>query len=348
MHSHKEYVMRDIFIGTSALPSANVDLMKQAGIGWLRHGFPFPDRLGGELSERYVQAREAARQRSAQGFRLMGVSPGLGIGTMKEDEQGQLRMVWQGRTPPWMGQPGTPEFARHYRELCTFLASDLRGVVQMWQIANELEIPQFAGPLNMRQACDLVIQAAHGLKEGDPDLIVGANTGGSVRSYYLYGRLYADPRAPLDYCGVDQYYGTWQAGGPDTWRERLQELWDLTGLRVLINEWGYASAGGLQALEEQQVRAPICQTHKWRNAWGSGHTAEVQGEYVRVAHEILNEKRDILLGAFFYRWEDQDRCWQCGRADCPVETAWGLVDRQGQPKPAYHTFREGVRRLLAG
>jgi len=66
----------------------------------------------------------------------------------------------------------------------------------------------------MRQACDLVIEAAHGLKEGDRDLIVGTNTGGSVRSYYLYGRLYADPRAPLDYCGVDQYYGTWQAGGP--------------------------------------------------------------------------------------------------------------------------------------
>jgi len=54
-------------------------------------------------------------------------------------------MVWQGRTPPWMGQPGTSEFARHYRELCAFLAADLHGVVQMWQIANELEIPQFAG-----------------------------------------------------------------------------------------------------------------------------------------------------------------------------------------------------------
>ena len=56
--------MSDIIIGTSALPTADVALMQQAGIGWLRHGFgyPFVDKLGGELSERYLkgQGRGAA------------------------------------------------------------------------------------------------------------------------------------------------------------------------------------------------------------------------------------------------------------------------------------------------
>jgi len=341
--------MQQAIIGTSALSEADVTRMKEAGIGWLRHGFPYPyvDRLGGELSPRYLSAREDALHRHTQGFQLMGVTPGLGIGTMQPDAQGRYQLVWRDGFPRWMGRPSTTEFLRSYREMCAFLADDLKGLVQMWQIANELEIPQFAGPLNMRQACELVIEAAHGLKGADPDLVVGTNTGGSTRSYYLYGRLYADPNAPLDYCGVDQYYGTWQAGGPDTWRERLQELWELTGLPVLINEWGYSSAGGVASREERDSRAPVCQTRRWRNAWGGGHTPEVQAEYVRLAYDAFCEKRDIMLGAFFYRWEDQAACWQCGRADCPVETAWGLVDRHGNPKPAFYTFKDGVQRLLA-
>ena len=148
---------------------------------------------------------------------------------------------------------------------------------------------------------------------------------------------------------MDQYYGTWQAGGPDTWRERLQELWDLTGLKVLINEWGYSSAG--RRADAGGAAGGTCPSARRTNGATPGaaaHTPEVQADYVRVAHEIFYEKRDILLGAFFYRWEDQEQCWQCGRADCPVETAWGLVDREGQPKRAYYTFRDGVQRLLSG
>jgi hypothetical protein len=340
--------MSDIIIGTSALPTADVALMRQAGIGWLRHsfGYPFVDKLGGELSERYVKAKEEARRRNAQGFQLMGVTPGLGLGTMQPDAQGRLSMVWKDDFPAWMGRPGTPAFTRAYREMCTFMAEDLKGLVQLWQIANELEIVQFAGPLNMAQACDLVLEATQGLKAGDPTQLVGTNTGGSTRSYFLYGRLFARPDHGMDYCGVDQYYGTWQEGGPDTWAERLQELWDLTGMKVLINEWGYSSAGGLQTLEEKQVRGPVCQSHKWRNAWGAGHTPEVQAEYMRRAYEVFVEKKDILMGAFLYRWEDQATCWQCGKADCPVETAWGIVDTQNRPKPAYGAFKEGVQKLV--
>ena len=50
---------------------------------------------------------------------------------------------------------------------------------------------------------------------------------------------------------------------------------------------------------------------------------------------VLRKHREMLLGAFFYRWEDQERCWQCGAPDCPAETAWGLVDKDGSPKPAF-------------
>jgi len=38
--------------------------------------------------------------------------------------------------------------------------------------------------------------------------------------------------------------------------------------------------------------------------------------------------------------------WQCGSPDCPIETAWGLVDGEGKPKPSLTAFKEGVDRLV--
>ena len=68
---------------------------------------------------------------------------------------------------------------------------------------------------------------------------------------------------------------------------------------------------------------------------------------VREAFDAFVSQKDALLGVFFYRWEDQERCWQCGSPDCPIETAWGLVDIEGNPKPAYGAFARGVASLTA-
>jgi len=62
---------------------------------------------------------------------------------------------------------------------------------------------------------------------------------------------------------------------------------------------------------------------------------------------VFRRHRDKLLGQFFCRWEDQEACWQCGSPDCPIETAWGLVDLRGRPKPSFHAFRDGVAALKA-
>jgi hypothetical protein len=341
----------NLAIGVSAMRGADTALMQQAGIGWVRQDFDFPftDRLGGALTEKYVQAREEAREWNAKGFQVMGVTPLIGIGGYKPDSAGQLRFVWNDWLPDWMGAPGSAELNRRYRSLCEFLADDLRGVVQMWQIVNEMDITMFAGPLNPRQSCELILEAAHGLKTGDPALAVGTNTAGSDRAYYLYGRLFADPDAPLDYCGVDAYYGSWAEGSPERWGDRITELNALTGVKVMVNEWGFASRGDVVTEEERRrVRAgaSYCQFRKWPHAWGAGHTPESQADYVRVGFDQFVAHRESLMGAFFYRWEDQEACWQCGSPECPLETAWGLVDVGNRPKPSYHAFRDGVARLL--
>jgi hypothetical protein len=347
--------MADLIIGTSAYPNADPVRLREAGIGWIRQDFPIPfaDRLGGSLTDDFLKAREAARAWQAKGFHLMGVTPLTGIGTHKPDAEGNLHLTWNSWLPAWMGEPNTEKHTRDYQEICAFLAQDLRGVVQMWQISNELNIPMFAGPLIPYNACELILQGAIGLKENDPGLIVGPNSALPTLRYYFYGRLFADPRARyLDYCGVDGYYGTWDGGGPWSWDAELAELRDLTRTKILVNEWGYSSAGAVMTREEfaasEEAQSPslICQNQKWRFGWGSGHNLESQGEFVRQAMDVFREHREYLLGAFFYRWEDQERCWQCDSPTCPAETAWGLVDLQGNPKPAFYAHKEGVRAIV--
>ena len=335
-------------IGTSAYPTADKALLREAGIGWVRVGFPFPfaDRLGGSLTQEYRRSRADAAKLSAAGLKVLGITPLPGIATKEPDAEGHLVGRWRDFFPAWCGALGSAQCLRAYEETCRWLAGDLRGIVPAWQIANELDIAEFAGPLNPRQACDLILAAARGLKGEDASLAVGHNPAGNPKAYYFFGHLYAQAKGLLDYCGIDGYYGTWCSGGPEDWAGRIRELHDLTGRPVLVNEWGFSSVGGVMTAEEIASHLPVCQLGKWKYTWGPGHTPQGQARFVEAAFEAFCACREMLLGAFFYRWEDQDKCWQCGSPACPAETAWGLVDLHGRPKPAFGAFQEGVRRLV--
>ena len=348
--------MNSFIIGTSAYPTADHNLMKEGGIGWVRQGFPFPfaDRVGSSLAQRYVKAKERSKAWRDKGFNVMGITPLFGGEKYKEDANGVLVPVWNSRAPLWMGSPGSGEFLNNYRNVCTFLAKDLKGIVGMWQIANEMDAKKFSGPLGLRRACQLILASAESLKEADDSLVVGTNTAGIDKSYYFYGRLYSDPEYShyLDYCGVDQYFGTWQNGGPANWDPLIAELHDVTEKEILVNEWGYSSSGQIMNEEEKQLASlgsyyNVCMFKKWPFVWNRAHSPEVQAEYILEAFKMFRRHRDKVIGMFYYRWEDQETCWGCGAKDCPAETAYGLVTVAGQPKPGYAAFKEGVQHFLS-
>jgi hypothetical protein len=82
---------------------------------------------------------------------------------------------------------------------------------------------------------------------------------------------------------------------------------------------------------------------KWRRSWGGDRqTPEKQARYFEETLEILlPDPRIAEILLFLFR--DLDRCWSCGQADCPLETAWGFTDRDGRRKPVF----EAVQRLIA-
>ncbi len=69
------------------------------------------------------------------------------------------------------------------------------------------------------------------------------------------------------------------------------------------------------------------------------HTPEDQAKFFTdTINRLYN--LDFLCGAIVYCYTDSDACYICGQSDCPVETGWGLVDLNGEPKPAYYAVQE--------
>ncbi|MDR0530569.1 MAG: hypothetical protein LBG83_00680 [Oscillospiraceae bacterium] len=72
---------------------------------------------------------------------------------------------------------------------------------------------------------------------------------------------------------------------------------------------------------------------------GYPHTPEGQAKFYSVMLPKL-EKKKYLIGSFIYCYSDSEYCYVCGQPDCPIETRWGLVYRDGTPKPAYYTVQK--------
>ncbi len=72
---------------------------------------------------------------------------------------------------------------------------------------------------------------------------------------------------------------------------------------------------------------------------GIPHTPEGQAKFFRKVIKLFY-KLDFVCGTIIYCYSDYEKCGYCGQTDCPTETRWGLVDRQGNPKPAYYAVKE--------
>lgn len=69
------------------------------------------------------------------------------------------------------------------------------------------------------------------------------------------------------------------------------------------------------------------------------HTPEGQAKCLADSIKRF-DNLDFVCGAFVYCYSDSSSCYICGQSDCPVETGWGLVDGNGDPKPSYYAVRD--------
>lgn len=82
-----------------------------------------------------------------------------------------------------------------------------------------------------------------------------------------------------------------------------------------------------------------CELQDGFGLYGFPHTHEGQADFFSYTLPKI-QKLDYVIGTIVYCWADSGDCYVCGQEDCPVETKWGLVDSEGNPKPAYYAVQE--------
>ena len=309
-------------------PRQRLDLMQQAGVEWVRCDVPFPfeDKVG-NVSQKFRNFTEQVHTWNRAGFRVMGITP--------------YPRGWNVDA----GTSGSSHFLHVYEEACKFMAQEFGDIVQGWQISNELNLESFRHPLTEEQALAFAKQGGSGVRRGNTSALVGVNMAGFGKSALrMYSELYPNNDVEFDYIGTDGYFGSWEAGGPESWHEKLALLHEKTGKPIIIQEFGYASKGDVMTPEERTAGKSPHELKKWGHAWCDGHTPEVQAAYLEETYRIFIDTSTVL-GAIWYCWSDHEKCWNCGAPDCPCETAWGLVDVNEVPKPAYYAFSHVAKSL---
>lgn len=348
------------------------DIQQMLGMGlkWARPVYtPYPYAQDGSLSREYVEYRNELRRLHAGGMKIISISP-------------QPRVFIEAGIMP-VGE----EALRHVRQVCRFVAEDLADCVSAWQIGNELCFVYFRAPLSDDEACDFIIQSMLGMREGNPNAMLGHNSLDDLMHWLPWCRRIEEETGGSDYLGFDLYAGSWSPGWVETYVQTVDKLYDALHLPVLLAEFGYASKGevadDLEAdmiawlkergfdgyadmenrLEEligflpEQMQNTMRRAgnkkdqlsylyqskshilHKWWKTSPWPHTEDAQREFFDQLLGLLIAHPHVI-GAIAFKWQDNERCFPCGSADCPCETAWGLVRRDGSEKPAADVFRK--------
>jgi hypothetical protein len=227
-------------------------------------------------------------------------------------------------------------------------------------VANEVDIWIFRDTLTIEQSAEFLKAGLRGMRDAGKDLKIGVNitlfpskpgeVDGNTDKHegvFIAKSIYHDPSLEVDYVGFDSYPGTWREGGVESWNEYLDAFYALTKKPIIIQEFGYSSAGDLMTAEEAASGVYPCEIKKWKFAWKGAHTPEVQADFITESYKIFAQK-PFVIGATYFSWKDANTCWQCGAPDCPAETAWGLVDRANNLKPSYHSLKASLETYFKG
>jgi len=320
--------------------------MRDAGIGWVRneiHGLDLARFVRGEKQpvnfERFRQKIAELRQ---DGFQIMALTPGP-------------REMTESGT-----KPGSPEYYETFRRLCAFLGEEFKGLIDYWQIANELDIWIFRDTLDLEQSVEFLKAGLRGMREAGRDLKIGVNitlfpsrpgeVDGNTDKHegeFIAKAIFQDPTMDIDYAGFDSYPGSCREGGAESWDEYLDAFHALVKKPIIVQEYGYSSAGEIMTEEENRSGTYPCKLKKWRYGWKGAHSPEVQADFVTESLKVFARK-PYVIGATYYAWKDSRTCWECGSADCPIQTAFGLLDCQDNFKPSYHSLKAGLKTYFKG
>lgn len=351
------------------------ELITGANIEWLREDIPIPIAPDGSRNIYYDYWKAEMQEYVDNGIRIMGVTP-------YPDDYIAVGL-----------DPRIPENEEKIKEIAVFYLEDLKGIVDAYQITNEMGVDRFTEPLTLEEAARFIGIQLEAMYPVKGDIITGYNLcaqamlqlPGLMREYHQY----------CDYVGIDVYLGCFEniTKNADMYLTALKYVRFATGKPVMMCEFGYIGLGepksaaekkeileGYGYSSEKEAIADIdnfiaqlppdikeefdeyyadlsaeekgallfdgeysnhiyCELAEGIGLYGFEHTAEGQAKFYEYIIPKI-ENLDYVIGAFVYEWQDNGRCYVCGQNECPVETKWGIVDYEGNPKPAYYAVQK--------
>ena len=222
------------FIKGICHPREDYARIKGAGLEWNRADIAFPFDAAGNTRQDYLNWKEKMRCYRENGIRIMAITP-------------------YPRTFIEYGiDPRTPEGEARVKEIAVFLLEDLRGIVEGFQITNEMGIPHFTLPLDMRQAARFIGVQMEAMYPHRGNALVGYNSAGPQGDLHALLRPW---HKYCDYVGIDLYIGCFAPVGNSfsTLDMMLRFVWSMTKKPVILMEFGYLSEGAPKTPEEKRA-----------------------------------------------------------------------------------------------
>lgn len=355
-------------------PTDNYAQIREANIGWIRIDITKPPLdADGNVTEDFLEFKKKAQGYADNGIKVMAVTP-------------YPRAYFANGV-----DVRTPEGEEILRRDARFMVTELQGIVGGFQITNEMGMPHFTLPLNMKEAVRYIGIQLEAMYPVKGDILIGYNSAGPQADLHSFIKPY---HKYCDYIGIDMYLGCFDSlpGFFFMFDAMLDYLWAMTRKPIIIMEFGYISDGhpvsanekkkileGYGVSDENDAKANIerfvenlpsdmkdhvknvCKNDPGRyfnlifrsdltnhlykelpaitKIPGYDHTPQGQAKFYE--HILMHfYKKEYMIGAFVYCYADGRACHICGQHDCPTETRWGLVDRQGNPKPSYYAVKK--------
>ncbi|MBQ5970382.1 MAG: hypothetical protein IJL52_09800 [Clostridia bacterium] len=217
-------------------PGTNYKALKGANIGWIRVDIPYPFNEDGSVSPYYKLWKKQMRAYKKHGIKVLAVTPYPGTflehGVDIRDD-------------------ANIPYVQH---VARYLMKNLRGIVNAYQITNEMGVDRFTLPFTMEEAAKFIgVQAEAMAAIKAPDEIIGYNLGGL--GYVKLPPLMTEFNQYVDYVGIDIYLGCFE---PVTktigeFMALLQYARKVSGKPVLLSEFGYISCGEVKTREEKDA-----------------------------------------------------------------------------------------------
>lgn len=354
------------------------DLLHEANIEWLRSDVTFPFLPDGSKNPFFEYYKQELKRHHDNGIKVMAVTPYpqsyLEVGADIRTEEGTKKVI---EITKYIfdeikdyvagiqitNEMGMPRFTIPFTmdEAVKFIGVQLEA---LYPIRGDIKIGyNCAGP-----AADLLSKLRPYNKYCDylgVDIYIGC-FGALYQPMWLYNVLlnyyWAMTKLPI----VIQEFGYISGGHPKTKAQKL-ELLNKYGVKdfkeakaktdVLVSNLPDDFNARVKQLSEgdpnryynllfkSDLRDHLyCELPRVQKIPFCDHTPEGQARFYDKVFKRLFKKK-FVCGTVIYCFSDSKSCYVCGQDECPIETRWGIVDRDKKPKPSYYSVKKAFAKI---